>query len=292
MPSELGGAVPSGKALKAMVHEALTPLTDDRLDVAVFDVQRVLRCPGARSEQDYRDTALMARRRIGLHALSLMQQSPRPITPLQAVKQALEDPPDSLEPWVLGLDDGGRTAVARDALVLVHGLRTQLRWPTRSSIGHQPLNAVAGAVNLKARVDGFAHQRTRDRADQQLLLTNVHAPDPAVERVTAAFTAMVYGLMYGVPARTVHVRCVATGTATRHDIGADAIFRAISAASTTAAALLNMVEERRAGAHCRHCTKQHTCSAARAWQRDGVRIGGIRVGPDTAVGGTAGPAGA
>lgn len=268
------GAGPAG--LRARVAATLAPLTDDALTVGGFDVVRALQCPSARDDGAYRDSALTARRRIALQAWAALRTAPRAVTPLEAVRETLEDPPDTLADWIAGLDDGGRAAVTREALVLLHGLHTQLRLPPEASVGHQPLNWRAGTVNLTARIDAMARPRTPGRTDQVLLLTSVHPWHDTTAEVLARHTALVYGLMFREPPRAVRLRCVATGTATTVDIDDRAVDAAITAAGTAVAALLGTVDTRTPGAVCVRCAVRPDCAEAQAHhERHGSRIGGL-----------------
>jgi hypothetical protein len=204
-----------------------------------------------------------------------MVDAPRPLTPLAALERVLAEPPAQLADWVAGLPPGGRAAVTRDALAMVHLVRAQLRWPPRGVIDAVHLEAAAGPVKLTSRCEGKSRPGQTPRS---LLLLTWSPQQAETTHLAAASAAFVWTLSRGgrEPLDRVLHHCLATGTGGSIPVDDQLLDAGLTAAATALAALIGQDTARTPGSWCRRCGRAAGCAPGQAWLTGpGRRVGGL-----------------
>jgi len=230
----------AGRATTRLV-ESIDVLLGDRLvvdkgvkpdyftDGAPVDAFSILeRCPRrlAHPAEDYVDSVMTARRRIGLMAMRHLVGSGRAgeLSVADAVGQVMSDPeywPKNLRQWVEGLDRAGSAAVASAVITWCHGaLRlvgrdARIKWA--DPVMSPRWNVPGRVVQLRGSVDATIGTVG---SGEKLLLLGDGVPG-AGDRLRAGYAALLRSVMSAHAPVRVTIGSPATGRRQAFDVGSE-----------------------------------------------------------------------
>lgn len=296
---ELSAHHQRGADWRARATEALVPLTEPLAvapgakpawDQIVMIDARAVQLAGeclarpTQGDDEYRETAANARRRVGLAVLRELRDRPM-IDPLSAFEEVMvrrgERLPEHLLGWLDELGVGGTAALAAEAIGYASAVAG---WVPPQRMGDVAISApsewlswqVPGrALRIRARCDALVPRRARPPDRRLLVVANrlEHATE------VAGHVALTYTLMASrVPAR-VTVLAPASGLvaiAVDDALLTDALERVTAAVYAAVAARFGPPAPTTPGRWCRHCPRLAECADGLTWTgAHPVRVGGL-----------------